>query len=148
MKAKPNSRTTDGEPASLPAGEEFFRLPRAEFLVEEIQQDPGRHIGDLVNNSPHRLSHRFTMKAADNGMQGADIRAGDHLVVEKKNRYAEGTILAIRLGTRQLVRRYFHTGGRIHLQCDPPSKQIIIVEEHTPDFKILGQVIQIIREIR
>ncbi len=147
MKAKPNNKTNDTDHTSLPAGEEFFRLPRAEFLVEEIQQDRGRHMGDLVNNSSHRLSHRFTMTAGDNCMQGADIRPGDHVVVEKRSRYAEGTILAVQLGNKQLVRRYFRTGGRIHLQCDPPSKQIIIVEEHTPDFQILGQVIQIIREI-
>ncbi len=144
MKAKPKNRTEEAKQER----EEFFRLPRGEYLVEELQENRGRHISDLVTNSSHRLNNRFTVEAVSNCMQGADIREGDHLVVEKKERYSEGSILAVQLGTRQLIRRYFRTGGRIHLECDPPSRQIIIVEEHTPDFRILGQVVQIIREIK
>lgn len=144
MKAKQKNKIEEAQQER----QEFFQLPRAEYLVEELQENRDRHIGDLVTNSSHRMSNRFTLEAGDNCMQGAGIRQGDHLVVEKKDRYGESSILAVQLGNRQLVRRYFHTGGRIQLQCDPPSKQIIIVEEHTPDFQILGQVIQIIREIR
>lgn len=137
------------ETGLLPSGEEeFFQLPRAEFLVDEMQNTNLRHIGDLVANSPRRLSHRFTMKIDTNDMKGADIRADDYVVVEEQTIYPEGCILAVQLGNRQLIRRYSRARGRIHLLCDPPSGQIIIVEEHIPDFRILGQVVQVIREIR
>jgi SOS-response transcriptional repressor LexA len=130
------------------SGQEFFELPRAESLIEDVQNSRNRQMGDLVTNTTHRLSNRFTLVANDNCMKDADIREGDYMVIEKKSSYTEGSILAVQLGSQKLIRRYFRAGGRIHLQCDPPSRQIIIVEEHTPDFQILGQVIQIIREIR
>jgi len=147
MKTKKNTAGPVETPGK-PETEEFFQLPRAEYLLDELQQGHGRQIGDLVTNPPHHLAHRFTLQANDDHMRGADIRNGDYMVIEKKSSYPEGSILAVQLGEKQLVRRYFRRGGRIHLQCDPTSKQIIIVEEQTPDFQILGQVIQIIREIK
>ena len=143
MKTKNNKPATGGS-----SEEEFFRLPRAEFLIEEVQNSRHRQIGDLVTNISRHMVNRFTLRAGDNCMEGADLREGDYVVIEKKNHYEEGSILAVQLGNKQLIRRYFQAGGRIHLQCDPLSKQIIILEEHTPDFRILGQVVQVIREIK
>jgi SOS-response transcriptional repressor LexA len=128
--------------------EEFFRLPRVEQLVDGLQKHSSGQIGDLVTNPSWQMANRFTLQAGDNQMQGADIQQGDYLIVEKKSNYHEGCILVVKLGNRQLVRRYFRAEGRIHLKCDPPAKQIIIVDEHTPDFHILGQVVQIVREIK
>lgn len=146
---KPKKNTAEfAENPRKPETEDFFQLPRAEYLLDELQQGHARQIGDLVTNPTHHLAHRFTLQANDDHMRGADIRNGDYMVIEKKSSYPEGSILAVQLGEKQLVRRYFRRGGRIHLQCDPASKQIIIVEEQTPDFQILGQVIQIIREIK
>ncbi len=130
------------------SNEEFFRVPRAEYLMEEMEEIRSRHLGDLVTNPTIQVSGRFTLKVNDDSMNGADIRGGDFVVVEEHEGYPEGCILAVQLGNRQLVRRYSRTGGRIKLQCDPPSRQILIVEDHTPDFRILGQVVQVIREIR
>jgi len=143
MKGKNNKPVTDRS-----SEEEFFQLPRGEFLIEEVQSGRQRQIGDLVANTSRHMTNRFTLQVGDNCMKGADLREGDYVVINKKNYYEEGSILAVQLGNKQLIRRYFRTGGRIHLQCDPLSKQIIIVEEHTPDFRILGQVIQVIREIK
>jgi SOS-response transcriptional repressor LexA len=147
MKIKNDHRKND-KSAIKPASEEFFKLPRAEYLIENLRDGRIRQIGDLVTNSSRQLANRFTLEATDDDMKGADIRKGDYMVIEKKTSYMEGSIVAVQLGNRQIIRRYFRTSGRIHLQCDPPSKQIIVVEEHTPDFRILGQVIQIIREIK
>jgi SOS-response transcriptional repressor LexA len=147
MKSKKNTAEF-AEKSEKPETEEFFQLPRAEHLLDELQQGHARQIGDLITNPPHHLAHRFTLQTNDDHMRGADIRNGDYIVIEKKSSYPEGSILAVKLGEKQLVRRYFRRGGRLHLQCDPPLKQIIIVEEQTPDFQILGQVIQVIREIK
>jgi SOS-response transcriptional repressor LexA len=141
MKMKNRSNRNDEQPSH----QEFFELPRAEYLV---QDNPTGQIGDLVTNPARQMMNRFAMQATDDHMKGADIQAGDYMVVEKKDSYQEGCILAVQLGNKQLVRRYLRSEGRIRLQCDPPSQQIIIVDQHTPDFQILGQVIQIIREIK
>lgn len=147
MKPK-NQQELREEEEMQPTEEEFFQLPRAEYMVEDLQGDRSRQIGDLVTNPSQHISGRFTVPVNDNSMQGADIKAGDYVVVKKEDAYPEGCILAVQLGNRQMVRRYSRVAGRIHLQCDPPSRQIIIVEDHTPDFSILGQVVQVIREIK
>ncbi len=128
-------------------GEEFFRAPRAEFLLEELQESPHRQIGDLVTNPLLPGSGRLTIRVEDEAMKGADIRNGDFVVVEKRNSYEEGSILAVQLGNRRFVRRYFRAQKRIYLQGDPSTREVMIVEPHTPGFRILGQVVQIIREI-
>jgi SOS-response transcriptional repressor LexA len=141
-----NEKPTAARPVQ--ADHEYFQLPRGEFLVDEMEEKNIRHIGDLITNPSHRLAGRSIIRIEDDSMEGADIRPGDHVAIEKQTYYPEGCILAVQLGRRQLVRRYFRTGGRIHLECEPPSNQVIIVEDHTPDFQILGQVVQVIREIR
>ncbi len=146
MKAKKNGKS-ERESASA-GGEDFFRLPRAEDLLDELRESPNRNIGDLVSNPALHLPDRFTLQVSDNRMEGADIREGDYVVVQQQPGYPEGCILAVQLGERQLVRRYFRAGGRIQLHCDPPSRQVLIVESHTPGFRILGQVVQVIREIK
>ncbi|MFZ0390743.1 MAG: S24 family peptidase [Calditrichia bacterium] len=130
------------------AGEECFRLPRAEFLVEAVQDNPERHLADLITNEPCCLSGRATLQVEDDAMQGAGMQAGDFVVVQEQDAYEYGSIVAVQLGNRTLVRRFSHAAGRHHLHCDPPSRQVLIVEEHTPDFRILGQVVQLIKEIK
>ncbi len=140
--------TRSGVNLKQKTGEEFFQLPRAEFLMEEVRENEIDQIGDLATNPSVHVSNRFTLLVMDNCMVGADIREGDYVVVEVQPGYPEGCLLAVQLGNQRLVRRYTRVEGRIHLHCDPPGKQVIIVEEHTPDFHILGQVVQVIREIK
>jgi SOS-response transcriptional repressor LexA len=107
-KTKNNKPQADDTPE-----QEFFRIPRAEFLIEELQNNRNRQIGDLVTNTSRNIANRFTLKAEDNCMDGAGIREGDHMVIEKKSNYTEGSILAVQLGNNKLVRRYFRAGDRI-----------------------------------
>ena len=146
MKLKKKYHKQNQETAAE-SGEEFFRLPRAEFFAEEMQESHRRQIGDFVVNPSVQLYDRFTKKIEDDSMKGADIREGDFVVIEVQKYYPDGCILAVQLGNQQLVRRYRRVSGRIHLLCDPPGKQIIIVEDSTPEFYVLGQIVQVIREI-
>ena len=147
MKLKAQPEKPVAENAAQPE-EEFFRLPRAESLFAASQEMQVDNIEGLVTNARIRQPHRHTLQVADDSMQGADIRAGDFVVYENRKSYSDGAIVAVQLGERQLVRRYFYRSGRIHLECDPPRKQIMILEKNTPNFRILGQVMQIIREVR
>ncbi|GAB4341009.1 MAG: hypothetical protein Kow0037_27280 [Calditrichia bacterium] len=131
--------------ATAAGAEEFFRLPRAEFLVDAVENG---QIGEQVTNLSQRVANRFTVEVNDNHMSGAGIEAGDYVVVSRQPHYADGSIVAVQLGQQRLVRRLSRIGGRIYLHCDPESKQVIIVDEKAPDFKILGQVMQIIRQIQ
>ena len=129
-------------------GEEFFELPRAEYYVEDLQDGQSRQIGDLITNPLKIIEDRFTQQVPDDSMKGADIFAGDFVVLERQDSYDENSIVAVTIGNQKLVRRINRVGGRIYLQCDPPSKQMIVVDKSTPDFEIIGQVMQVIREVK
>ncbi len=127
--------------------EEFFRLPRAEYLIEDLQSGATKNLGDWVQNQREESADRFTLAMEDDLMKGAGIQCGDYVVIHKERDFNEGDILAVQLGDKTIVRRYFRAAERIRLECDPASRQTIIVEKSTPGFQILGRVVQIIREI-
>lgn len=146
--ANPKTKKQINQAQPHASGEDFFRLPRAEFLVENIRRDASLNLGDLTRNSSITDSRHFPLQIENNDLQGAGIRAGDYLLIETGNPvYTEGDILAVQLGEHILFRRYFRAANRIRLECDPPSGQTIIVEADTPGFTILGRVVQIIREV-
>ena len=128
------------------AGEFFVRLPRGELLCHRVQQHSGGSLGDFVRNEALMLSERLSLPVTEAAMTGAGIHPGDYVVVEK-GKFAEGDILAVRLGEAVLIRRYFRAANRIRLECEPPTQPTIIVEADTPGFVILGRVIQTIREM-
>ena len=134
-------------PPKASTGEEFFRIPRAEFLLENCSALKKRSLGELVVNASHNSPQRFTLPVEDNTMCGAGLHHGDVVVVQPRKEYQEGALLAFALGERVLIRRFFLNGKRVRLESDPPTGQTIIAELDTPGFQILGQVIQILREL-
>ncbi|NOX35916.1 MAG: hypothetical protein GXO78_00090 [Calditrichaeota bacterium] len=126
--------------------ESFVKLPRGEFLLQQVRGLSTRSLGDFVRNETLEMTERLPLQVTDDAMVGAGIRAGDYVIVEK-GKFAEGDILAVRLGDAVLIRRYYRAANRIRLECDPATRQTLIVEADTPGFAILGRVVQIIREV-
>lgn len=128
--------------------EEFFRLPKAEFIIERHKGD--RHplqIGSLVKNESMSIPDRLSLEVKESAMEKSGIQKGDHIVVERNEEYYEGEILAVKLDERILVRRLYNSKGRLRLEGDAPNMQTIIVENKTPGFSILGRVVQVIKEL-
>jgi SOS-response transcriptional repressor LexA len=128
--------------------EEFFRVPRAEFIIERHKGDRvPLHIGSFAKNESTSIPGRLSLEVKESGMEKSGIRKGDHVVVGKSEQYYEGEILAIQLDERILLRRLYNTKGRLRLESDSASSPTIIVENRTPGFSILGRVIQVIKEL-
>ncbi|NIS38091.1 S24 family peptidase [Candidatus Saccharibacteria bacterium] len=128
--------------------EEFFRIPKAEFIIERNRGNPlPPQIGSLVKNDIFKDAKTISIKVTDSGMEKTGIQKGNYVVVEKCDEYYEGEILAVQLDERILIRRLFNTKGRLRLEGDSPNTRTIIVEDKTPGFSILGRVIQIIKEL-
>ncbi len=125
---------------------QFITLPRGEFLVEAVRQTHHRLLGDFVQNQSASIPDRLTIAVEDNSMAGAGIQSGDFVVVER-GKYAEGDILAVQLGDKTVVRRYFRAARRIRLESAPPGRETIIVESNTPGVTILGRVVQVVKEV-
>jgi len=61
--------------------EEFFRLPRLEFLINEAKPETAKGIGKMVMNHKLEIPDRFSMEVPDNRMAEAGIRQGDFVIV-------------------------------------------------------------------
>jgi len=127
--------------------EEFFRLPRVEFLIEKAKKNPPGELENMVLNHRLEIPDRFSMEVPDNRMAESGIRKGDFVVIQKQNNYKAGDILAVALGEQAFIRRYFPTINRIRLEGGSPEQQTMILDMDTPGFSILGCVIQVIREL-
>jgi SOS-response transcriptional repressor LexA len=128
--------------------EEFFRLPRVEFLLNEADKGSLKGIERMVVNERLEISDRFSMEVPDNRMEKAGICKGDHVVIQKRKSYRSGDVLALKLGDKAFIRRYFPGANhRIRLECGSPQQQTMILDSGTPGFSILGCVVQVIREI-
>ncbi|GEM_PF-1855901 len=149
---KPNSPPRIATTYLQASNEEFFRLPRIEFLLQHSDQKKlgtrnNEEIGKMVVNHKLELSDRFSLLVEDNRMAGDGIRKGDYVVIQHKPDYRDGEIVAVQLGRKIMVRRLFRNASRIRLECPPPAPQTIILDQETPGFSILGSVIQVIKEI-
>lgn len=129
------------------AREEFFRLPRVEFLLQETNPAEAGEIGKMVMNERLEIADRFSMEVPDSRMADAGICKGDYVVIQRRRNYRPGDLLAVKLGEKVFIRRYFPTANRIRLECATPDRQTMILDMDTPGFAILGCVVQVIREI-
>ncbi len=132
--------------------EEFFRIPRIEFLLEhpdrkKLGTQNNGEIGKMVVNHKLELSDRFSLLVEDNRMAGDGIQKGDYVVIQHRSHYQDGEIVAVQLGRKIMLRRLFRNASRIRLECPPPAPQTIILDRDTPGFSVLGSVIQVIKEI-
>ena len=121
--------------------EEFFRLPRMEDLLAEHRGD----LGARVVNNRIQSTERFSMAVGDNHMSRVGLSKGDNVVVQRQAQYDDGDIVAVRLGEKTTIRRYFRVLQRIRLETADPDAGTTIVDFTTPGFAILGKVVQVIR---
>lgn len=135
-------RNPPSDPLSTPSGEEFFRLPRLEDLLAEHGTRKGR-VDGMVINDLLQSTDRFSMAVGDDRMAGAGIRSGDHVVVSREATPRDGDIIAVQIGERRLVRRYFNASRRIRLETAEADAPVMIVDERTPGVTILGRVVQV-----
>lgn len=127
--------------------EEFFRLPRVEFLLQKTHPAEAEEIGKMVKNERLEMADRFSMEVPDGRMTDAGLHKGDYVVIQRRKSYRPGDLLAVKLGDKTFIRRYFPTANRIRLECATPDRQSMILDMDTPGFIILGCVVQVIREI-
>ncbi len=99
----------------------------------------------MVINERVDRTDRATWRVEDNRMADAGICKGDYVVVQPRRHYQDGEVLVVRLGERVFVRRFFRCGRRIRLECNPPDRQTMILDETTPGFAIVGRVVQVVR---
>jgi repressor LexA len=77
----------------------------------------------------------------------AHIADGDLVLVRKQESAASGDIVAAMIDQEATVKRFATEGGAVVLKPEHPTMKPIVVDPQRADFRILGKVIGLIREM-
>ena len=127
--------------------EEFFTIPRAEYLLQGQDDIRPLDLKSIIINERKSYADRFSLVVPDNRMANSGICKGDTVIVHNTGQYHDNDVVAVKIGEKVLIRRYYSTDNRIRLEHNTPSRQTMILDRKTPGFAILGHVIQVIREL-
>jgi len=89
----------------------------------------------------------FALRVRGDSMIGAHIVDGDLVLVRKQETAGSGEIVAAMLDGEATVKRFGREGGAVVLRPEHPTMKPIVVEPGRGDFRILGKVVGIVRQI-
>jgi repressor LexA len=89
----------------------------------------------------------FALRVRGDSMIEAHILDGDLVLVRKQETAVPGDIVAAMLDGEATVKRFARENGAVVLRPEPPTKNAIVVEAGRGDFRILGKVVGVMRQI-
>lgn len=89
----------------------------------------------------------FALRVRGDSMIEAHIMDGDLVFVRKQETAGSGDIVAALLDGEATVKRFAREGGAVVLRPEHPTMKPIVVEAGRGDFRILGKVVGIMRQI-
>ncbi|MBI1727742.1 MAG: transcriptional repressor LexA [Candidatus Rokubacteria bacterium] len=89
----------------------------------------------------------FALRVRGDSMILAHIADGDLVLVRKQESAATGDIVAAMIDQEATVKRFATEGGAVVLKPEHPTMKPIVVDPQRADFRILGKVIGLIREM-
>ncbi len=133
-----------------PESFEFFSIPvlGEVHLAEEDWPFPHRiSIGELIQNFHKEDRQTITVRALDHALSGEGIFKNDLLTVSLKTRPRDGDIAAVVFGDKLFIRKIYFQKGLIRLDTSEDRPAPLIIDEQTPEVKILGKVTMVVREL-
>ena len=89
----------------------------------------------------------FALRVQGDSMIDAHIMSGDLVVVRKQETAGSGDIVAALLDGEATVKRLAREGGTVVLRPEHPTMKPIVVEPGRGDFRILGKVVGVVRQM-
>ena len=89
----------------------------------------------------------FALRVSGDSMIEAYIADGDLVLVRKQTSAVTGDIVAALVDQEATVKRFTIEGGTVVLKPEHPTMKPIVVDPQRADFRILGKVIGLIREM-
>ncbi len=106
---------------------------------------------DVIPVRPEWLAAKggdvFALRVAGDSMIEAHIADGDLVLVRKQASAVAGDIVAALVDDEATVKRFALEAGTILLKPEHPTMKPIVVDPQRADFRILGKVIGLIREM-
>jgi repressor LexA len=94
-----------------------------------------------------RQQNVFALKVTGQSMINAGIFNGDMIFARQQATAEAGQIVVALIGEEATVKYFYHENGRVRLEPANESFGPIIVDENTPDFRIAGRVIGVMRQV-
>ncbi len=89
----------------------------------------------------------FALRVRGDSMIEAHIVDGDLVLVRKQETAGSGEIVAAMVDGEATVKRLAREGGAVVLRPEHPTMKAIVVEPGRGDFRILGKVVGVIRQM-
>jgi repressor LexA len=89
----------------------------------------------------------FALRVRGDSMIEAHIMDGDLVLVRKQETAGSGDIVAAMVDGEATVKRFARESGTVVLRPEHPTMKPIVVEAGRADFRILGKVVGIMRQI-
>jgi len=109
------------------------------------------HHEDVIQVRPEWLAARggdvFALRVSGDSMIEAHIADGDLVLVRKQASAVAGDIVAALVDQEATVKRFSIEGGTVVLKPEHPTMKPIVVDPQRAEFRILGKVIGLIREM-
>ena len=106
---------------------------------------------DVIPVRPEWLAAKggdvFALRVRGDSMIQAHIADGDLVLVRKQESAATGDIVAAMIDQEATVKRFATEGGAVVLKPEHPTMKPIVVDPQRAEFRILGKVIGLIREM-
>lgn len=106
---------------------------------------------DVIPVRPEWLAAKggdvFALRVRGDSMIQAHIADGDLVLVRRQESATVGDIVAAMIDQEATVKRFATEGGAVVLKPEHPTMKPIVVDPQRADFRILGKVIGLIREM-
>lgn len=89
----------------------------------------------------------FALRVRGDSMIEAHIMDGDLVLVRRQEAAGPGDIVAAMVDGEATVKRFAREGGAVVLRPEHPTMKPIVVEAGRGDFRILGKVVGVMRQI-
>ncbi len=126
-----------------------FDIPVIDRLPDFPEQDAGNKpfIGDYVSNIPSAGNHITILQLKDDAFAKKGIYRSDFVIASSREDIADGDMVVATLGNETFAAVYFALGKKIRLERDASGKNQLVLEYSTPEFKLNGKIIQIVKNI-
>ena len=89
----------------------------------------------------------FSLKVVGHSMKDTGIFDGDYVLAKMQPTADKGDIVVAVIGEEATVKRYFPEKNRVRLEPANPVFSPIIVDKKSPEFRIAGKVIGLLRKM-
>jgi repressor LexA len=135
-----------GEPAGIPPGIPLLGRIAAGAPITAVENHE-----DTIPLRPEWLGTGgqdvFALRVRGDSMIEAHIMDGDLVFVRKQETAGSGDIVAAMVDGEATVKRFARERGAVVLRPEHPTMKPIVVEAGRGDFRILGKVVGVMRQI-